>query len=76
MNVVEIDFNASPGPLEISRYEVHFGPEVQPGPEPITGLKVEKRGGMWQISQGSSLTFEVAENLTGFLILQRQVVQA
>ena len=64
---VALDFIASPAPLETARYEVHFGPEVEPGPEPKGGMKVEIRDGRYFISQGSSMTFEVAEDLAGFL---------
>ena len=64
---VALDFIASPGPLETARYEVQFGPEVEPGPEPKAGLKVEKRDGRFFVVQGSSMTFEVAEDLSGFL---------
>ncbi len=64
---IALDFIASPGPLETDRYEVHFGPEVEPGPEPRGGLKLERRDGRFFISQGGSMTFEVAEDLSGFL---------
>ena len=64
---VALDFIASPAPLEASRHEVHFGLEVEPGPEPKAGLTVEKRDGLYQVTQGSSMTYQVAEDLAGFL---------
>lgn len=64
---VALDFIASPGPMQADRYEVQFGMEVEPGPEPRTGLRVEKRDGAYRVSQGDALTFEIAENLVGFL---------
>ena len=64
---VILDFVASPGPLETSHYQVQFGREVEPGPEPAGAFKVERRDSQILISQGSALTFEIAEDLTGFL---------
>jgi len=64
---VALDFIASPGPLESSRYEVEFGSRVEPGPEPSAGVKLERRDGRSFVSQGSSMTFEVADDLGGLL---------
>ena len=64
---IALDFIASPGPLESSRYEVHFGMDVEPGPEPNAGLSVARRNARYFVSQGGALTFEVAEDLSGFL---------
>ena len=64
---VALDFVASPAPLETSRYEVHFGLEVEPGPEPVAGLTVEKRDGRFFVSQGSRMIYEIAEDLAGLL---------
>jgi hypothetical protein len=62
-----LDFTASPEPLETQRYEVLFGPDVESGPEPKTGLKVEERDGRFSIAQSSALTFEFAKRPGGFL---------
>lgn len=64
---VLLDFIASPGPLESVRYQVQFGREVESGPEPSEGLKIEARDARIFVSQGSSPTFELADDLSGFL---------
>jgi hypothetical protein len=64
---VALDFVVAAGPLESARYEVLFGPDVEPASEPKSGLAVEKRDSQIFVSQGSSLTFEIAEDLSGFL---------
>lgn len=66
--VVGLDFVASPGPLESSRYEVQFGSEVEPGPEPREGLKVEEHDGRCLVSRGGgTMTFEVDKDSPQFL---------
>jgi hypothetical protein len=64
---VALDFIASLGPLEIARYEVHYGRDVVPGPEPREGLAIEKRDGKYRISQGNVPKFEIPEDLSGFI---------
>ncbi len=62
-----LDFTTDLGPMDSARHEVHFGPEVEPGPEPSTGLKVDRRDGSYVVSQPGGLAFEVADDLGGFL---------
>jgi hypothetical protein len=64
---VSLDFVASVGPLDASRYEVQFGPDVEPLAEARGVVGVEKRDSRILVTQGSSLTFEIAEDLSGFL---------
>jgi hypothetical protein len=64
---LHLDFNASPEPLESQRYEVIYGPEIEPGPEPRTDLKVTERDGQLTVDQNRSLAFEFAKHPSGFL---------
>jgi hypothetical protein len=60
---VELDFVASPEPLSQGRYQVWFGPAVEPGPEPQAGLTVDRVDDLFRIKQAGGLTFEVASSL-------------
>ena len=62
-----INFNTSPGPLETETYRVEFGPGVAPGPEPRQGMKVERDGDSFRVSNGSVLSFVVPADLSGLL---------
>lgn len=64
---VALDFNASPGPLNLETYTVHSGAGVEPGPEPKGGMRVERIEGSFVVSNGSALTFRVADPLGTFL---------
>jgi hypothetical protein len=67
VSAVALDFNTSPGPLESETYTVRCGPDVEPGPEPKGGMRFERSEGSWVVSNGSSLTFHVADPLGTFL---------
>jgi hypothetical protein len=69
VSAVALDFNTSPGPLESETYTVRCGPEIEPGPEPKagSGLRVESIEGSRLVSNGSSLTFKIADPLGTFL---------
>ncbi|HWE50139.1 MAG TPA: hypothetical protein VG273_10140 [Bryobacteraceae bacterium] len=45
---LDVDFNASIGPLESQTYELEYGPDVKPGAPP-RGLSVTDEGGVIQI---------------------------
>jgi hypothetical protein len=62
-----LDFIASPEPLDTQNYEVLFGPDVEPGPDSKTGLKVEERDGRFNVHQSSALAFEFSNKPAGFL---------
>jgi hypothetical protein len=64
---IALDFNASPGPLATEDYIVSFGDGVDPGPEPKGGMRVESLEGIFRVSNGSILQFEVPGSLLGFL---------
>jgi hypothetical protein len=64
---VALDFNASPGPLDTETYTVAFGDDLEPGPEPRAGMRVEHKDGLFHVSNGSSLQFAVPDNLLGSL---------
>ena len=64
---VALDFNVSLDPLEVGRYQVQFGPRVEPGPEPKGGLKLNKSEGKFHVGQGSALTYTINPDLEGFL---------
>jgi hypothetical protein len=62
-----LDFNASPEPLETQQYQVLFGWDVEPGPEPQSNLKVEEHDGRLSVTQSSPLAFHFAKRPSGFL---------
>ncbi len=63
---VALDFLVGPGPMEVQRYEVHFGgPEVEPGPEPAGGIAVERRDGAYLVSQGVAIRYAIPGNAFG-----------
>jgi hypothetical protein len=72
-SAVALDFNTSPGPLDAETYTVKSGADVQPGPEPRKGMRVNRRRyndqseNVWAVTNGSSLTYKVDEHLSGFL---------
>jgi hypothetical protein len=70
---VALDFNSSPGPLETEIFTVTSGADVEPGPEPSKGMRVERpqHAGanevVWAVTNGSGLTYEVDARLSRFL---------
>jgi hypothetical protein len=64
---VALDFNASPGPLETENYAITYGADVEHGPEPQPGMRVEKLEGAFRVWNGSLLEYVVPDNLRGFL---------
>jgi hypothetical protein len=63
---VALDFNANPDPLSASLYEIVHEPNAEPSDGPKDGLHVEKSAGLFQISSGGALRYEVPGNLLGF----------
>jgi hypothetical protein len=63
---VALDFNASPGPLETQVYTVRCG-DTESGPEPSRGMSISHDRGVFRVSHGTTLAFEVPENLDGLL---------
>ena len=61
-SAIALDFIASPGPLESESYAVHHGRDVEPGPEPKGGMRVERVGPDFKVS-----AFTVPGDLRGFL---------
>jgi hypothetical protein len=59
---VALDFNASPGPLTTETYVVAYGDDLEPGPEPKPGMRVERKDGQFLVSNGSSLQYAVPED--------------
>ncbi len=64
---LSLDFNASPGPFESQTYTILHGKDVQPGREPTRGLAIEHEDGVYRVSNGPNLRFDVPDNLLGFL---------
>jgi hypothetical protein len=62
-----LDFIASPGPLDKETYTVRSGESIEAGPEPKGGMRVEHVEGSFVVSNGSALTFKVADPLGTFL---------
>ena len=65
--LVALEFNASPGPLDTEQYVVEFGESVEPGPEPRPGTTVKSVGDDFLVERGAALKFVVPRNLLGFL---------
>jgi hypothetical protein len=63
---VALDFNASLDPLATQSYDVTFGDDVRPDPEPKVGLNVEELESVFRVS-GSGMTYDVPRDLVGFL---------
>jgi hypothetical protein len=49
---VALDFAVSCGPLEKKTYTVAYGPDVEAGPEPKGGMKLEESGGVYTVRSG------------------------
>ncbi|HEV3167862.1 MAG TPA: hypothetical protein VGZ22_27925 [Isosphaeraceae bacterium] len=64
---IALDFNASPGPLETEEYTIAYGDDVEAGPEPKGGLRVEHKDGAFRVVHGPDLRFAVADDLKGVL---------
>ncbi|WP_435006300.1 hypothetical protein P12x_003899 [Tundrisphaera lichenicola] len=62
-----LDFIASPEPLEVGQYQVLFGREIEPGPEPKDGLSLQERDGHYLVILGGTTTFEIDRSSTNFL---------
>ena len=56
---VALDFAASPGPLEAEKYTVRWGDGVEPGPEPKSGMSVERIENHLVVSHGPSLRYQL-----------------
>ncbi|MDX2039291.1 MAG: hypothetical protein SFX72_21770 [Isosphaeraceae bacterium] len=66
-DAVALDFTTSVGPLGQEDYEVEFGPSVEPGPEPKTGLVLEREGSLVRVGKRSGLHWEFPSDLTSWL---------
>ncbi len=60
---VALDFEATLGPFESRRYEVHHGLGVESGPEPRSGLKVERAGDAYRVAWPGGMAFAVGPDL-------------
>jgi hypothetical protein len=65
--MVGLDFTADHAPLETRDYVVEYGPDVQPGPEPKAGLRVETTADEFRVRHPGSLEFVVPRRLLGLL---------
>jgi len=63
---VTVDFNLSVGPNESRKFVLHYGPDVEPGPSPKGGMKVETTDKEWLVRHGG-LTFAAPKDLLGLL---------
>jgi hypothetical protein len=64
---VSLDFSVDHAPLETREYVVEYGPGVEPGPEPKTGLRVETITGEFRVCHPGGLEFAVPRDLLGLL---------
>jgi hypothetical protein len=63
---VTVDFNLSVGPNESRKLALHYGPDVEPGPSPKGGMRVETTDKEFLIRHGG-LTFAAPKDLLGLL---------
>ena len=63
---VALDFNINLGPEEKRTFAVEYGPDVEPGPEPKGGLKLEQTDSDFVIRNGS-LAWSVPRDLLGLV---------
>jgi hypothetical protein len=61
-----VDFNLSIGPNESRKFALHYGPDVEPGPSPKGGMKVETTDKEYLLRHGG-LTFAAPKDLVGLL---------
>jgi hypothetical protein len=66
-SVVEVDFNASPGPFEVEVYTLHGDARPQPGREAGRGIHVRRDGGIVQVVNPPYIAYSVAADLNGFV---------
>jgi hypothetical protein len=64
---VALDFNASPGPLESERYTVRVLGAGATAPVTRGAMRVEHVGPSFRVAHGTTLAFEVPDDLSGFL---------
>ena len=64
---VYLDFNVSHGPLEKRTYLVEYGPGVEPGPEPKSGIAVKLGADAVTVSHGRELEFVLPRQRPGLL---------
>ena len=59
-----LDFAASPGPLETEEYELIPG---EPTPAPKGGVNIQQRDGVYRVTSGGSLHYDVPEDFSRLL---------
>ncbi|WZO99506.1 hypothetical protein EP7_001113 [Isosphaeraceae bacterium EP7] len=65
--IVRLDFNVSHAPGETVDYLLVQGPDIEPGPVPSSGIGLEQSPGLFRVTNGRTLAYEIPENLLGLL---------
>ncbi len=60
---VALDFEASLDSRDTRRYEVHSGQGVDPGPDPGAGIRLERVGDHFQVTQPTGMAFRLGRDL-------------
>ncbi|HZW29496.1 MAG TPA: hypothetical protein VFF52_02250, partial [Isosphaeraceae bacterium] len=66
-SVLEVDFNASPGPFELEVYTLHDDPRLPSGRETRRGIHVQQGLPIIQVANGPHIAYRLDDHLQGFV---------